>query len=193
MSRLACCLAVAILLAGCNSDPVLDLSAPLDPTGPLSPPGRASGGDIIDPLIVGDRLLAAGEAELALASYIRAAAGPSGPTIDIRLSIARANIELRRLKQAERMLRGIITEAPRNAAAFNDLGVVLTELGQNGEANRLFKTAFALQPLPEILANLRISDANLKNPVYGVEADNAFTLTRAENGLYGLNSPGQFP
>ncbi len=164
------------------------------PADPLAPPGVARGADIVDPLIVGDRLLAAGEPEMALDSYIRAAAGPRGATPDVRAAMAQANIGLGRLGQAERLLREVVAEEPRNAPAINDLGVVLLELGETGEAHRLFRSAFALQPSPEIRENLRVSGARLAGAVYTEPGDDAFTLTRRDNGIYDLTSTdGQTP
>ncbi|WP_339644548.1 tetratricopeptide repeat protein [Jannaschia helgolandensis] len=107
--------------------------------------------------------------------------------------MAQANIGLGRLNQAERLLREAVAEEPRNAPAMNNLGVVLMELGQTGEAHRVFRTAFALQPSPEILENLRVSGAKIENSGYTQPQDNAFTLTRGDDGIYGLNSPEQFP
>lgn len=160
---------------------------------PLRPPGPVPGGVGIDPLIVGDRLLAAGEPELALANYVRAASGPGGPDAETRQAIAGANIALGRLGQAERSLRQIVADDPRNAAARNDLGVVLFELGKTGEAYQMLRTAFALQPSPEIRANLRLADARLRKTPYGSDAEGGFTLTRRRNGIYDLVSPTSVP
>ncbi|MGB3406566.1 MAG: tetratricopeptide repeat protein [Jannaschia sp.] len=151
---------------------------------------RAKPSDSVDPLIVGDRLLDAGEAELALASYVRAA-GTLGLTPEVKLSMAMANMKLGRLNQAERLLRDVIAAEPENAGALNNLGVVLLDLGELGEAHRLFRAAFALQPTPEIRENLRVSGAKLENRTYDTNEDEAFTLTAQANGVYTLNAPGQ--
>ncbi len=183
--------ALSLSLSACGQD-ITGRGAVAD--GPLAAPGVARGADVVDPLIVGDRLLAAGEAELALDSYIRAAAGPRGATSDVRVAMAQANISLGRLGQAERMLREVVAEEPRNAPALNNLGVTLLELGEFGEAHLMFKSAFALQPSPEILGNLRVSAARLEGDVYTEPQDEPFTLTRRNNGVYDLNSPdGLFP
>ena len=177
-------------LSACQAD-VTGRGAVAD--DPLTAPGFVRGSGGVDPLIVGDRLLAAGEPELALNSYIRAAGERAGPTTEIKIAMAQANIGLGRLNQAERLLREAVAEEPRNAPAMNNLGVVLMELGQTGEAHRVFRTAFALQPSPEILENLRVSGAKIENSGYTQPQDNAFTLTRGDDGIYGLNSPEQFP
>ncbi|MEO0859845.1 MAG: tetratricopeptide repeat protein [Pseudomonadota bacterium] len=158
----------------------------------LTPPGVIKGSaKEIDPLIVGDRLLEAGEAELALASYMRAAA-QDGLTDDVRLSISLANIRLGRLGQAENVLRDVLRSDPKNAKAMNNLGVVLLERNELGEAHSLFRAAFALQPTPEIRDNLRVSSEKLeqrKRVLAHTEEDDAFTLSRRANGVYDLRSP----
>ncbi|GIT89918.1 hypothetical protein JANAI62_05980 [Jannaschia pagri] len=187
--RVAFVLIAALALTGCNPSALVERGAHRD--DPLAAPGHARRGDGIDPLIVGDRLLDAGEAELALASYVRAA-NDIGLTPEVRLSMAAANIRLGRLHQAEDLLRSVIDEDPQNVAAMNDLGVVLLELGDLGQAHRHFRAAFALQPTPEIRENLRISSAKLENRTYGDEQnDSAFTLTRHAGGVYTLNAPRQ--
>ncbi|MEM7643614.1 MAG: tetratricopeptide repeat protein [Pseudomonadota bacterium] len=176
------------LLAGCVSDIVGRDATTSDPLAAPGPAARAD--DIVDPLIVGDRLLAAGEPELALDSYLRAA-GRDGFTPDVQLAMANANIELGRLYQAERLLRDVVEAEPENAKAINNLAVVLLELGETGEAHRLFRTAFALQPSPEIRDNLRVTAAKFDNPSYDdAEENNAFTLTRRADGTFGLYGPG---
>lgn len=178
----------AISLAACISG-----KSASEPDDPLRPPGPVPGAVGIDPLIVGDRLLDEGEPEAALESYLRAAAGPTGPSIRSRQAIAAANISLGRLGQAEQLLRGIIEETPRNAAARNDLGVVLSETGRTGEAYQMFRTAFALQPSPEIRENLRLADVRLHRPPYDDREGNAFRLTRRGNGIYDLSPSGPQP
>ncbi|WP_371154790.1 tetratricopeptide repeat protein [Jannaschia sp. 2305UL9-9] len=182
--------AVAVAVAGCNPTALVQRGAHAN--DPLAPPGHARrAGDGIDPLIVGDRLLAAGEAELALDSYIRAAAA-DGLTGDVQMAMASANIKLGRLHQAERLLRDVLELEPENAGAMNNLGVVLLEKGELGEAHRVFRAAFALQPTPEIRENLRVTGAKLDSRTYDDEHDSeAFTLTARAGGVYTLNAPGR--
>lgn len=156
---------------------------------PLAPPGTAAGPAAqVDQLLVGDRLMDAGEAELALAAYTRAA-GARGLTPEVKSALAQANIALGRLGQAERLLRDVVEDRPRDARALNNLGVVLLETGRVPEANRVFRAAFALEPLPEIRDNLRVSAAKLENRRYSPDAEQAFTLTRLANGTYRLSPP----
>ena len=146
--------------------------------------------DAVSPLEVGDRLLGAGEAELALKSYARSA-GPDGAPLETRIAAASADIVMGRLNRAERTLRAAVAEAPRNAMALNNLGVVLTAQGRSGEAYRTFRTAFALLPSPGIRANLLAARDRL--PDYEDVAPPAGTirLGRRENGVYDLNGVDQ--
>lgn len=188
--RLAALLLVPAMAGGCGSGPAPWGGREADA---LRPPGIAEGRAAVDPVIVGDRLLAAGEAELALDSYVRAAAGPAGPTPRIRHAMARADIALGRLRQARALLREVVELEPRNAAARNDLGVVLLELGETGEAHVLFRSAYALQPLPEIRDNLRLSGDRLAATVGGAPTGgvpkSAIVLTPRSDGTYGLSAP----
>ena len=192
LRRVGTLCAAATFLAGCNPAALVERGA--SHQDPLAPPGVARGfgakRDGVDPLIVGDRLLDAGEADLALDSYMRAAS-TEGLTPEIRMAMASANIELGRLHQAERLLRGVLREEPENAQAMNNLGVVLLDLGELGEAHRLFRAAFALQPTPEIRENLRVSSAKLESRTYDTNEEEAFTLTARGNGVYDLHSPGR--
>lgn len=158
---------------------------------PLTPPGTAGGvADGVDPLIVGDRLMANGEPQLALAAYTRAA-GRDGLTPDIKMAMAGANIRIGRLHQGERLLREVLEEEPQNAQAMNDLGVALMQKGELGEAHRLFRAAFALQPTPEIQGNLKVSGARLSDRTYDDAQEEAFTLTQGAGGVWDLSASGQ--
>jgi tetratricopeptide (TPR) repeat protein len=173
------CVVAAAALAGCT--PRL---APLDTAAPGVSRNAAP---VVDPLIVGDRLLAAGEAELALDAYIRAAKD-HGVTPEISLAISSANIALGRLGQAERDLRSLLDEDAGNVGAWNNLGVVLMERNATGEAKRSFETAFALDNgnSAEIRENLRVALAKMENTTY-TEEQTAFTLVRRGNGVFTLS------
>ena len=166
-----------------------------DPSDGLPPAGSARG-DGIDQRIVGDRLMEAGEPELALEAYMRAAAdagdmGQDGLDADLRLGMAAASARLGRLGQAERALRDLAEERPRDPRVLNDLGVVLLQRGRTAEAERVLKTAFALQPSPEIRGNLRAAQAKLAPIRYEDAGEDAFTLTRRADGTYRLVPPGE--
>ena len=86
-------------------------------------PGVAGESDI-DGLIVGHRLMAAGQFELALNAYTRAAA-QQGLNPDTLSALGSANLRLGRLGQAERWLRRATDEAPDFAPAWNNLGDIV--------------------------------------------------------------------
>lgn len=150
---------------------------------PLAAPGIA-GESNIDGLIVGHRLMAAGEYELALKAYTRAAA-QQGLTVDTLSALGSANLRLGRLGQAEKLLRRATEEAPDFPAAWNNLGVVLLELGQYGEASQVFRRAFATDSgnSDQIRENLRLALANLDDPSYDPDQQNQdFKLVRRGTG-----------
>lgn len=134
--------------------------------------------DAVDGLLVGHRLMAAGEYEVALKSYLRAAA-EQGMTADVLSALGSVNLRLGRLGQAEQLLRRAIEADERFPAAWNNLGVVLMETGRYGEASRVFQTAFALDngASDQIRENLRLSLAKLTDPGYS-EPETNFELVR---------------
>ncbi len=144
--------------------------------------GRA---ESVDGLIVGHRLMAAGEYELALKAYLRAA-GETGTTVDVLSALGSANIHLGRLGQAEDLLRKAIKEDQKFVPAWNNLGVVLMERQKIAEAARVFQTAFALDSgnSDEIRQNLQRALAQIENPAYTSEKKEAFDLVRRGRGQY---------
>jgi len=130
-------------------------------------PGIAGESDI-DGLIVGHRLMAAGEYELALRAYSRAAT-QQGFNPDTVSAIGSANLKLGRLNQAERWMRRATEEAPEFPAAWNNLGVVLMERGKIAEASEGFRRAFATDSgnSDQIRDNLRVALAKLDDATYG--------------------------
>ena len=129
----------------------------------LFAPGVA-GESQIDGLVIGHRLMAAGEYELALQAYNRAAA-QQGINVDTLSAIGSANLGLGRLGQAERWLRRAVEEDPTFPPAWNNLGVVLMESGKVAEASEVFRRAFAADNgnSDEIRENLRLALAKLEN------------------------------
>ena len=169
---------------------ILTLMAACDDTGRLqqsdnSPfaPGDAEG-DAVDGLIVGHRLMAAGQYELALDAYFRAA-GEQGMTVDVLSAIGSANLKLGRLNQAERVLRRATEVDGTFPPAWNNLGVTLMELGRFGEAARVFRLAFALDSgrSADIRDNLRVALAKVENPAY-TEGEDQFRLVRRGPGVF---------
>lgn len=152
-------------------------------------PGVAPG-ESADGLIVGHRLMAAGEYELALKAYNRAAA-QQGLNVDTMSAIGSANLNLGRLGQAERWLRRAVEEDPTFPPAWNNLGVILMEKGEIGEASEVFRRAFASDNgnTDEIRDNLRLALAKLENPVNTDDQENQnFNLIRRGAGDFVLMS-----
>ncbi len=135
-----------------------------DSTDGVFAPGVSGPGNV-DGLIVGHRLMAAGEYELALKAYNRAAA-QQGLNVDTLSAIGSANLNLGRLGQAERWLRRAVEEDPTFPPAWNNLGVILMERGQVSEASEVFRRGFAADNgnSDEIRDNLRLALAKLENP-----------------------------
>ncbi len=166
-------LAMLALLVACSSGD-LNQSA-----GGVYAPGVAGETDI-DGLIVGHRLMEAGEYELALDAYSRAAA-QQGLNVDTLSALGSANLRLGRLGQAEALLRQAVAEDATFSPAWNNLGVILMEQGKVGEASEVFRRAYATDNgnSDQIRDNLRLALAKLNDPFYtGVNEDEEFLLVR---------------
>lgn len=150
-------------------------------------PGVAGQSDV-DGLIVGHRLMAANEYELALKAYTRAAA-QQGLNVDTLSALGSANLKLGRLGQAEKLLRRATEEDPGFPPAWNNLGVILMEKGDVAEASEVFRRAFAADNgnSDEIRDNLRLALANLANPGNSVLQENQnYNLIRRGRGDFEL-------
>lgn len=180
-ARIAGLLAALGLIAACQSTGGFSQ----EEASPFAPSGVVRGEDSVDGLIVGHRLMAAGEYELALKAYFRGAAD-HGMNVDVLSAIGSANLKLGRLGQAERILRQAVEEDETFVPAWNNLGVVLMERGEVGEASRIFRTAFALDSgqSDAIRENLRLSLAKMEQPTYDAPNNNDFSLVRRGNGQY---------
>lgn len=144
-------------------------------------------GQAVDGLTVGHRLMEAGEAELALKAYLRAAAEGGGVNVDILSAIGSANLKLGRLGQAEQMLRRALEMDPDFVPALNNLAVVLMEKGETGEARRIFERAFALDSgkSDSIRENLRLAIAMTEQNRYAEPNEKPnFSLVRRGRGDY---------
>lgn len=174
------------LLAACGNAGGLGRSK----DSPYAPSGQPTRGNSIDGLIVGHRLMAAGEYELALKAYYRAA-GKLGLNADIYSALGSANLKLGRLGQSESLLRKAVDKDAQFAPAWNNLGVVLMERGKTSEAKRVFQTAYALDSgeSDSIRDNLRLAIAKSENIDYTEDNDdNNFALVRRGSGEYLLLS-----
>lgn len=87
------------------------------------------------------------------------------------------------------MLRRAIEVDPNFVPAMNNLGVVMIEKREWGQAAHMFRTAFALDSgrSEEIRENLRLALANLENSGYSDANNNHnFALVRRGQGHYML-------
>ena len=177
------------LLAACEQTGGLEQAA----DGPFAPAGVATDTESVDGLTVGHRLMASGEYELALKAYFRAAA-EQGVNVDVLSAIGSANLQLGRLGQAEQILRRATELDETFPPAWNNLGVVLMERGNFGEASRVFRIAFALDngESAEIRDNLRLALAKLGDPTYS-EPENDFRLVRRGPGFFRILSTPETP
>ncbi|ATX67916.1 tetratricopeptide repeat protein [Roseinatronobacter bogoriensis subsp. barguzinensis] len=173
--------------AGQNSHESLIASAGPDQLGPQA--GRVDVIEAVDGLIVGHRAMAAGEYEIALRAYHRAA-GSQGATVDVLSAIGSANLRLGRLQQAEQDLRRALELDETFVPAHNNLGVVLAEQGKWGEASLHFRNAFAFDSgrSAEIRDNLRLAIENSQQTGYGEEEALQLLLMRRGSGRYLLLS-----
>lgn len=160
--------------------------------GLFPPSGPVEGQESVDGLVVGHRLMAAGQYELARSSYLRAAVD-QGLTADILSALGSADLGLGRLGQAERNLRSAIDIDEGFVPAWNNLGVVLMEQGKYAEAHRTFEVAFKLDSgkTESVAENLKLALAKLENPSYVVDNNNTnFSLIRRGTGEFLLlNTP----
>ncbi len=173
----------ALLLAGCT---------PATGVYRNNPYGVDSHGQGVDGMTVGHRLMAANEPELALKAYLRGAS-EVGINADVLSAIGSANLALGRLGQAEKILRRALELDPNFVPALNNLGVVLMEQDNYGEARAMFQKAFALDSgeTDSIRENLMLAIAQSEAGVYDPiqeEESGGFRLVRQEKGKFVLLS-----
>ncbi len=158
-----------------------------DRSGDLEAPGIDAGGQAEDEIEVGNRLMAAGEYELALKSFTRAAL-EQGMTPQILTSMGTANLGLKRLGQAETLLRRAVKDDTDWPVAWNNLGVLLMETGQYPEAAQVFQRAYALDngESDAIRDNLRLALAKMENPDNNTSQEQEYTLEQQGDGQFTL-------
>ena len=181
MTRWAISMVVLAALAAC------DTASDTLPDNPYAPATDYSA-EPVDQLLVGDRLMDAGEFELALQAYTRAA-GARGMTPEVLGALGAANLRLGRLGQAEVQLRKSLDADKDNFGTWNNLGVALMESGQTSEAVQVFRQAYALSngQSDEIRDNLRKALAKFEDAQYDA-VENTYKLVRQGTGEYLLKT-----
>ncbi len=176
MTRAGARLTGILLLAACGAEPV--------PEGPYAP-GIAPGAEAVEGTLVGHRLMQAGEYELAIDAFSRAAAG-RGMTTDILAGLGSAHLGLGRLGTAERLLRRAVEQDDAVPEVWNNLGVVLMEKGNATEAAEIFRRAYALDDgeSDAIRDNLRLALAKSENPGYDTASEQEYKLVRRGSSDY---------
>lgn len=152
-------------------------------------PGVDRRATAVDGIEVGHRLIAAGQYELAIKSFNRAALD-TGLDIDVLSGLGSANLGLGRLGQAERLLREAVKEDGSQPEVWNNLGVVLMERGKIVEAEQIFKKAYALDngESDAIRDNLRLALAKSENSdTLGLDGEE-YKLVRRGRGDYLIQS-----
>ena len=116
---------------------------------------------------VGHRLIAAGEYELAIRSFNRAALERGTLDAEILSGLGTANLGLGRLGEAEKLLERAVEQDDAQPVDYNNYAVLLMEKGRTGEAVAYFKRGFALSNGENIAIrdNLRLALAKSENSV----------------------------
>jgi len=171
--------ALALSLAACSSG---GLGTSKD--NPFAP-GIAKNKPAVDGLVVGHRLMQAGEHELALDAFTRAAL-EDGMTVDVLSALGSVNLSLGRLNQAETLLRRAIALDGAQPEAWNNLGVVLMEKGNIAEAEQFFRRAYALDngESDAIRDNLRLALAKSEFSDYADVEEQDYKLVRRGSSDY---------
>jgi Flp pilus assembly protein TadD len=152
-------------------------------------PGVNQRKDAEDGVEVGHRLMAAGQYELAIKSFNRAALD-QGVDAEILSGLGSANLGLGRLGQAELLLRRAVKQNETEPEDWNNLGVVLMERGKTAEAVQIFRKAYALDngESDAIRDNLRLALAKTENSVIDDLEDANYKLVRRGAGDYLISS-----
>lgn len=134
---------------------------------------------------VGQRLIAAGQYELAMEAFTRAAL-EQGLTAEILTGMGTANLGLGRLGQAETLLRRAVEKDENWPEAWNNLGVVLMEQGEITEAQHVFRKAYALDDgqNDSIRENLRLALAKSENADNTVIQNHEYKLVQRGSSDY---------
>ncbi|UWR23395.1 tetratricopeptide repeat protein [Sulfitobacter sp. S190] len=185
-------LTLTVSLAACSDTGGLGASlfGEKTPQG-LDAPGvdlRAEGADNLE---TGHRLVAAGQYELAIRSFNRAAIDRGAVDAEILSGLGTANLGLGRLGQAEALLRRALEKDDQSPEIWNNLGVVLMERGKNADATQIFRKAFALDngESVSIRDNLRLALEKSEISDTTVANNDGYKLVRRGNADYVISEP----
>jgi Flp pilus assembly protein TadD len=175
----SCAAAALFGLAACNTG---GISA--SDNGPYAP-GVDLTKEAVDGVEVGHRLIAAGENELAIRAFTRAAL-ENGMDAEILSGLGSANLALGRLGQAETLLRRATAQKDAWPEVYNNLGVVLMEQGKTAEAQQVFRKAFALDNGESALIreNLRLALAKTEKSANTTGQNESYKLVRRGSSDY---------
>ena len=176
--------ALLLFLAACNTANFeLGSGERIGPPPPLGTPRVGA----VDGLTVGDRLMMAGEYELALSAYQRAA-GENGLNAEVLSAMGSANLKLGRLNQARILLEKAVKEDPNSVPAWNNLGVVLINLNEYQQAREAFRVAFGIDNGNSelIRQNLILVNTLIEQQLAEIPPESEFSLVRYGNGSYFL-------
>ncbi len=179
-------LGVVLLLGACNTAN-FDLGTEANRIGPPPPLGTPRVDKPVDGMIVGDRLMAAGEYVLALAAYERAAA-EDGISAEVLSAMGTANLKLGRVNQARELLEKAVAADERSVPAWNNLGVVLIDLHEYHQAREAFRVAFGIDNGDSelIRQNLILVNKLIAQELAKIPETGDFSLVRHGNGSYFL-------
>jgi Flp pilus assembly protein TadD len=173
-------------LAACSSGGLgTSVFGPKAPEG-IDAPGVDLRADGADNLETGHRLVAAGQYELAIRSFNRAAIDRGTIDAEILSGLGTANLGLGRLGQAEQLLRRATERDATQPEIWNNLGVVLMERGKNADATQIFRKAFALDngESVSIRDNLRLALEKSEISDTTVTQSNDYKLVRRGSADY---------
>ncbi|MGB5863515.1 MAG: tetratricopeptide repeat protein [Sulfitobacter sp.] len=156
----------------------------------LDAPGVDLRADGADNLETGHRLITAGQFELAIRSFNRAAIDRGSVDAEILSGLGTANLGLGRLGQAETLLRRAVERDATQPEIWNNLGVVLMERGKNADAIQIFRRAFALDngESVSIRDNLRTALEKMENSDTSYDTIEDYKLVRRGSGDYLIRS-----
>lgn len=177
---------LTLALAACSAG---GFGASKAPNG-LDAPGVDLRSDGADNLETGHRLVAAGQYELAIRSFNRAAIDRGTVDAEILSGLGTANLGLGRLGQAETLLRRALERDATQPEIWNNLGVVLMERGKNAEATQILRKAFALDngESVSIRDNLRLALEKTENSGTSSDSIDNYKLVRRGSADYLIRS-----